>query len=49
MKRFPLDQLSDHLWMSVEDVVAESLDAFKKESVIFIPGDINRSNARRLF
>ncbi|MHA2394623.1 MAG: hypothetical protein ACXAEX_22065 [Promethearchaeota archaeon] len=48
MKGFPLDQLPERLWMSVEDVVAQSLDAFKKESVIFIPGDVNRSNVRRL-
>ncbi|MHA1884593.1 MAG: SDR family NAD(P)-dependent oxidoreductase [Promethearchaeota archaeon] len=48
MKGFPLDQIPERMWMSVEDVVTQSLDAFKKESVIFIPGDVNRSNARRL-
>jgi len=48
MKGFPLDQLPESVWMSVEDVVSQSLEAFKKNSVIFIPGAVNRSQARRL-
>ena len=48
MKGFPLDQLPENLWMTVEDVVSQSLEAFKKDSVIFIPGQVNKENARRL-
>ena len=48
MKGFPLEQLPENLWMSVEDVVSQSLGAFQNDSVIFIPGEMNKNNARRL-
>ncbi|MHA1728025.1 MAG: SDR family NAD(P)-dependent oxidoreductase [Promethearchaeota archaeon] len=47
MKGFPLESLPESIWMNVEDVISQSLDAFKKESVVFIPGKYNRSQVRQ--
>ncbi|MCP4756507.1 MAG: SDR family NAD(P)-dependent oxidoreductase [Proteobacteria bacterium] len=42
MKGFPLDQLPESVWMPVDEVVSSSLEAFGKDSVVFIPGEQNR-------
>ncbi len=46
MSGFDSSSIPESMWMSVKDVVSQSLDAFKKESVVFIPGAHNRAHAR---
>lgn len=41
-QEFTRDQIPQVLWMSAKEVVTESLDALKREKVIFIPGRRNR-------
>jgi hypothetical protein len=46
MAGFDPEGIPESMWMSVKDVVSQSLDAFKKEPVVFIPGAHNRAHAR---
>jgi len=46
MKGFDRNWFSKEWWMSAEEVISMSLDAFKKDSVVFIPGEFNRERVK---
>ncbi|MCJ7773807.1 MAG: SDR family oxidoreductase [Desulfobacterales bacterium] len=46
MKGFDRNWFSKEWWMSVEEVISMSLDAFKEDSVVFIPGEFNRDRVK---
>jgi hypothetical protein len=45
---FQRSWIQPELWMEAKEVVSLSLDAVKSKSVIFIPGELNKENGKRI-
>ena len=46
MKGFDRNWFSKEWWMTAEEVVSMSLDAFKENLVVFVPGEFNREHVK---
>lgn len=47
MKGFEREWFSKEWWMTAEEVVSMSLDAFKEDSVVFVPGAFNKEYVQK--
>ncbi|MBW2181337.1 MAG: SDR family oxidoreductase [Deltaproteobacteria bacterium] len=47
MKGFDRNWFSKEWWMTAEEVVSMSLDAFKEDSVVFVPGEFNQDQVKK--
>jgi len=46
MKGFDRNWFPKEMWMKAEDVISLSLDAFKEDAVVFVPGENNRAQVK---
>ena len=47
MEGFDRDWFSKEWWMTAEEVISMSLDVFKEDSVVFVPGEFNKDQVKK--
>ena len=47
MKGFDRNWFSKEWWMTAEEVISMSLEAFKEDSVVFVPGEFNKQHVKQ--